>query len=200
MESNIFRNSIRSYYRAIGQIMTFSSLSLAGPDPNPMTHKEVEALKSLVSKEMTAWTDPIIANIGAERGTSTLAMLEERPDATIFSIDVNPCEGEFVNASKAGLDIKRIIRLLGPSQRIGQGWPFWVHFVWVDGDHSYEGVKGDIEAWLPKLMPKAIIAFHDYFEGEPPAHNPSGAGEAVRELMGDYELVCETERIRGFRK
>ena len=180
--------------------MTFTSLSLAGPDPNPMTHKEVEALKSLVSKEMTTWTDPIIVNIGAERGTSTLAILEERPDATIFSIDVNPCEGEFINASKAGLDIKRIIRLLGPSQRIGQGWPFWVHFIWVDGNHSYENVKEDIEAWLPKLTPKAIIAFHDYFEGEPPAHNPSGAGEAVRELMGDYELVCEIERIRGFRK
>lgn len=180
--------------------MTFSSLSLAGPDPNPMTHKEVKALKSLVSKEMTTWTDPIIVNIGAERGTSTLAILEERPDAQIFSIDVNPSMAEIENARKAGLDTRRIMRLLGRSQEIGAMWPFWVHFIWVDGDHSYEGVKGDIEAWLPKLTPKAIIAFHDYFEGEPPAHNPSGAGEAVRELMGDYELVCETERIRGFRK
>ena len=180
--------------------MTFSSFSLAGPDPNPMTHKEVEALKHCVSKEMTTWTNPNIINIGAERGTSTLAMLEERPDAQIFSIDVNPSMAEIENARKAGLDTKRIIRLLGRSQEIGAMWPFWVHFIWVDGDHSYEGVKGDIEAWLPKLMPKAIIAFHDYFEDEPPAHNPSGAGEAVRELMGDFDLVCEVERIRGFRK
>jgi hypothetical protein len=34
--------------------------------------------------------------------------------------------------------------------------------VYIDGDHSYEGVTNDINAWLPKLIPTGIMAFHDY--------------------------------------
>ncbi len=181
--------------------MTFSSYDLAGPDPNPMTVAEVDELKRLVSINVLKPVYPNIVNIGAERGTSTLAMLEERNDATIFSIDVNPSEGEFENLAKAGFKVPRVIRLLGRSQDIGNCWPFFVEFVWVDGDHSYAGVAGDIYHWLPKIRPKGIIAFHDYFEGEPPTHNPSGAGRAVREkMMTKYELISEVERIRAFRK
>ena len=179
--------------------MTFSSYDLAGEDPNPMTVAEVDALKKLVSVESLDFANPTIINIGAERGTSTLAILEERPDATIFSIDINPSESEFENLRKAELDTTKVMRLLGRSQDIGRAWPFWVEFVWVDGDHSYLAVKQDTEVWIPKLRPKAIISYHDYFEGDPPAHNPSGAGQAIRELTGDYELICEVERIRAFR-
>lgn len=35
-------------------------------------------------------------------------------------------------------------------------------FVFIDGDHSYEGCKRDIIAWLPKMKPNSIIAGHDY--------------------------------------
>ena len=179
--------------------MTFSSYDLAGEDPNPMTVAEVDALKKLVSVESLDFADPTIINIGAERGTSTLAMLEERPDATIFSIDVNPSEGEIQNIEKAGLDATKVIRILARSQSVGRTWPFWVEFVWIDGDHRYMAVKEDVRVWLPKIRSGAIMALHDCFEGEPPAHNPSGAGQVVREKMGDYELICEVERIRAFR-
>lgn len=36
-------------------------------------------------------------------------------------------------------------------------------FVFLDGDHSYDGLKADIEAWLPKMKPNdSIFAGHDY--------------------------------------
>ena len=181
--------------------MNFNAHALAGDDPNPMSHVEVDELKRLVSKENLMFIDPIIINIGAERGTSTLAMLEERPDAYIFSIDIDARPGEIANVRRAGLDARRVVRILCRSQEVGELWPFWVSFVWVDGDHSYDGIKGDIESWWPRVRPGGIIALHDYFEGEPPANNPSGAGQVVRELMiGNYELISEIERIRAFRK
>ena len=34
--------------------------------------------------------------------------------------------------------------------------------VFIDGDHSYEGVKRDIEAWLPKVKKGGWICGHDY--------------------------------------
>jgi len=35
-------------------------------------------------------------------------------------------------------------------------------FVFIDGDHRYEFVKADIEAWLPKVKSGGILAGHDY--------------------------------------
>lgn len=35
-------------------------------------------------------------------------------------------------------------------------------FVFIDGDHSYNGVTNDIIDWLPKLKNTGIIAGHDY--------------------------------------
>jgi predicted O-methyltransferase YrrM len=39
--------------------------------------------------------------------------------------------------------------------------------VFIDGDHTYQGVKGDFERILPWLGPSAVVAFHDalWFEG-----------------------------------
>lgn len=35
-------------------------------------------------------------------------------------------------------------------------------FVYIDGDHSYQAVMDDIEAWLPKVKPGGILAGDDY--------------------------------------
>ena len=37
-----------------------------------------------------------------------------------------------------------------------------VDFVFVDADHSYEGVRKDIIAWFPKVKEGGILAGHDY--------------------------------------
>lgn len=36
-----------------------------------------------------------------------------------------------------------------------------VDLVFIDGDHSYEGLRGDWEAWNPLVAPGGIIALHD---------------------------------------
>lgn len=39
-------------------------------------------------------------------------------------------------------------------------------FVYLDGDHSLEGVLRDLAAWWPKVKPAGIIAGHDYYDSE----------------------------------
>lgn len=42
-----------------------------------------------------------------------------------------------------------------------------VDFVFIDGDHTYEGCKKDILAWLPKMKKNSVLAGHDYAWHEP---------------------------------
>lgn len=50
-------------------------------------------------------------------------------------------------------------------------------FVFVDADHTYLGVKADIEAWMPKVKKGGVLCGHD-------ANNPPfpGVARALNEL------------------
>lgn len=182
--------------------MTFSSYDLCGPDPNPMTREEVDLLKSLTRGLEDR---PIIVNIGAERGTSTLAMLEERPHAYMYSVDTGACLQEFANIRKAGIDDTNVLRLRGRSQEVGlefYGGP--IDLLFIDGDHSYQGVKDDIKVWFPHVKEGGgIIAFHDYIQEPIPAHIHGRVVYAVDEWVKDNDEIEEiawTHRLKAFRK
>ena len=38
--------------------------------------------------------------------------------------------------------------------------------VFIDGDHSYAGVKRDIQNWLPRLAPGGMLCGHDWQSAE----------------------------------
>jgi len=50
--------------------------------------------------------------------------------------------------------------------------------VFIDGDHSYEGVMADIKAWLPKIKPGGLMTGHDF-------HLITGVRRAVEDSLGD---------------
>lgn len=58
-------------------------------------------------------------------------------------------------------------------------------FVFIDADHSYEGCKADIEAWLPKVKPGGFISGHDYDNTDFPCF---GVKRAVDELFQEVTL------------
>jgi len=61
--------------------------------------------------------------------------------------------------------------------------PESIDFVFIDGDHSYEGCAADIKAWFPKLKPGGLLSGHDYRD-----ERNYGVQRAVHEFLGDREL------------
>lgn len=59
-------------------------------------------------------------------------------------------------------------------------------FVYLDGDHSYEGVKRDIDSWWPLLSNKGVLAGHDW---SVPTGEWPGVQQAVTELAEKNELT-----------
>jgi predicted O-methyltransferase YrrM len=50
------------------------------------------------------------------------------------------------------MTVDRVRRLLGGRS---------VDFLFIDGDHRYEGVRRDFELYEPLVAPGGIVAFHD---------------------------------------
>lgn len=180
---------------------------------------EVKALKELAC---LLPQNPTVINIGAGSGTSGLAFIESRPDLKLVTIDVQYDDSPFgcIVAEErvireAGFPAIRYSFIVGDSKFIGKQWQedyFYVglpSMVLIDGDHSYEGCKGDIEAWLPNIKPGGIIAIHDYKkhlltydENTCPHPRPwPGVDRAVDELllMGGYEMVMYVQSLIAFR-
>jgi hypothetical protein len=57
-----------------------------------------------------------------------------------------------------------------------------VDCLFIDAGHSYEAVKADIKAWLPKMKHNGIMAGHDFYAWE-------GVNKAVTEEFGTPHKV-----------
>jgi len=71
-----------------------------------------------------------------------------------------------------------------------------VDLIFIDGDHSYDGCRGDIEAWTPFLRKGGIVAFHDF------GSRASGVTQAIFEAIKAQrfaEIVGVANTIVAFR-
>lgn len=189
--------------------------------------QELPALKLLVAQLPP---NPLVVNIGAGAGTSGLAILESRPDVILVTIDIQDAsspfgclEGERDVIGRAGLGHlrrERWFQIHGDSKIVGKEWGNFIFkdnpdfsrgtvaMVFIDGDHSYEGCKGDIEAWVPHLVPGGILAVHDFLKGDlqPDPNGPHpkpwpGVDSAVHELLiPNFEMIMHIASLVAFRK
>ena len=183
--------------------------------------EEVHALKEL-AQSLPA--NPVVVNIGAGAGTSSLALAESRDDIKINSFDIQLLDSPLgcLDAEKrmlqqAGLDWK-LNQFVGDSKEWGKQWNWAisvkkaesVDMVFIDADHSYNGCKGDILSWLPNIKPGGIMAVHDFGKREVYKDGPidnaphplpwPGVDRAVRHyLCPYYEMILKVKTLVAFR-
>jgi predicted O-methyltransferase YrrM len=155
--------------------------------------------------------DPLVVNIGAGSGTSGVAILEARKDSFLVTVDlhdkVRP-EGALGNERaqmKIGKFMQRRAEICSDSTIAGKNWwehkeePWWrrkVDMVFHDAAHDETTLTTEIEAWLPRVRAKGIIAVHDYA-----SENWGGVVSVVDELLRSrFKFIGHAETLIAFRK
>ena len=131
----------------------------------------------------------MIIHIGVDYGVSLHCSRAGNKTATIIGIDLQP--GRF-----QGKQDKHMGLVKADSGTVTLDQP--VDFLFVDGDHSEEGVTTDIKTWLDRVV--GVIAFHDYGWGEryPWVRGVKPAVDAWD--WSGWELIDAPDSIRAYRR
>jgi len=156
-----------------------------------------------------------IVEIGSWRGKSAVAMaygVKTRPEAgraPIYCIEPHAVytgfyggrfdpqdRGEFYKAMLKAecTDVVALVNL--KSVDAAKAWSLPIGLLFIDGDHSKEGVAADVAAWTPFVITGGIIAFDDA------ADTNAGPCAAIARMLksGGYERVGQTGKIAVLRK
>lgn len=122
----------------------------------------------------------IYLEVGVDEGRSlTVARHYAHPDVWTIGVDyidpparapyMNIKLGPFPNGTGMISIGSKTIYIHGDSQGVAQIWNKQIALLFIDGDHSYEGVKKDTLSWEPFVKKGGTILFHDtdYVDGVP---------------------------------
>lgn len=115
--------------------------------------------------------------VGFDQGASALAFLRACPEATLFSLDIAPCE-----VGNRRLETSDVISRFSFSQcdsrEVLPQMEETFDFIYIDGDHLYDAVKQDLFNADKLLIEGGYMIVDD----ANPNHQHFGVGRAVIEL------------------
>jgi predicted O-methyltransferase YrrM len=143
--------------RTVGPHQVLGSIAL--------TAEEIRGLYESAIKR----PDGAVVEIGRFAGGSAMVLAWAGRDSGrrgVISIDVErlACVDYLLAAN--GFTAEDITLVDAEATAVARTWDPHGHdrrvaLLFIDADHSYEGVRGDLEAWMPHLAPGALVAFHD---------------------------------------
>jgi predicted O-methyltransferase YrrM len=118
-----------------------------------------------------------MAEVGVRDGRTTFYLLDNCPNLTIYGIDLSNA-GYYNNEIKAKYN-DRLIPIQGNSHLVADKVP-QVDLVFIDADHSYNGCRGDIIAYSPKVKSGGILSGHDI--------DYPGVNSAVKQYVKSFDV------------
>jgi predicted O-methyltransferase YrrM len=152
-----------------------------------------------------------ICEIGAASGGTLCALAHAARPLVVISIDIDFTSARLRALPRLGRADQAIACIAGDSHgepvrarvaEVLRGRP--LDLLFIDGDHSYAGVRTDFEAYSGLVRPGGLIGFHDIVPdfktryGTPTAADSGGVPKFWRELTAAYpdheELVASRDQ------
>lgn len=158
------------------------------PPLSEHTQSESKMLKRYASGASCA------VELGVAEGTSAWELRQViDPGGALHLID--PHRGRF-GMSFAGRVARRLVNRDGRAQvhwrrqlshEAVEGWREQIDFLFIDADHSYEGVSRDWRDWARHVAPGGHVAFHDAQLVEGWTSPQTGPVRLLAEIEGDRD-------------
>lgn len=137
-----------------------------------------------------------LLEIGIFKGGTTLLLSAAKPDESkLISVDIADFKNEKIKKllDKNTSLVKADSRTFTP--------PFKIDFIFIDGDHSFDGVKNDFDHYLPYLNQGADILFHDAV-GLKHVFASASVNSFVKTLekKSTLKFIKDTDSLRHFKK
>jgi len=192
---------LKKLVRKLSGLSTLDDLTVAQrrdmwPPASPLQEKHLRNCRLVENRHVMLEHMPkhaTCAEIGIWRCDYSQEIMAVTQPSRLHLVDIDPASIECAN-KKFSQEIAsgNVSVHLGDSSAVIASMPDnYFDWIYVDGDHSYEGVKRDLEATLPKLKHDALVALNDYIYFEPSGFSKYGIIEAVNEfcIEHDFELV-----------
>jgi predicted O-methyltransferase YrrM len=151
-----------------------------------------------------------VAEIGRFKGGSTFIFATALPEGVeLWSYDFHvalrpdmPGErlDEELRAALDRYDLARKVRLLVADSRTAEPPPETLELLFVDGDHSYEGAKADLERWGAFVRPGGHLLLHDAVDSGGYGNHYPGVARAVSEIGPGWDRQPGAGSVAHFRK
>jgi predicted O-methyltransferase YrrM len=152
-----------------------------------------------------AMSPSVCVEIGSARGRSTCFIgiaLKRLGHGHLYAIDPHESTAwSDVNATDTYRELRRNLHASGVENQVtivrkyspdaAKTWTIPIDLLFIDGDHSYEGVKRDWDLFAPHVSEFGVVVFHDTI------WDRKSDTDWHREDMGVPEFVDELRR-RGF--
>lgn len=133
----------------------------------------------------------VIAEIGTDKGLFARFLLDNCKPRELHIFEINLSRIEMQNISD-GVQQGIVTVHEGDSSSLMSAFPdSYFDWVYIDGDHLYDGVKKDIEASAPKIKRGGYLVFNDYATWSPSSMSRCGVARAVNEfcIAEEWEFV-----------
>lgn len=146
----------------------------------------------------------VTVEIGVAEGASAWEAAQVMPaDGLLYLID--PYELTSLPVSPAQILAKRLVSpvargevrwITARSHEARVGWTTPIDFLFIDGDHSYDGARRDWDEWTPLVRKEGFVALHDAHPDAKwtrPEHGPVRIFDEA--LQEGWELVSHADSL-----
>ena len=151
-----------------------------------------DELQAIIDVAEALPANPLCVNIGSGAGTSVLAVMLTRSDAVMYDIDITPDNGVAQMREFGLADSANWHRLMGDSKTVTLPIVAELDYLFIDGDHSDAGLRGDLRQWLPLVKRGGVVLIHDYERDVWP-----DVQRVTDEVMGNGGKLISTLKVFG---
>lgn len=131
----------------------------------------------------------VVAEVGTDTGDFAKEILTRAEPSRLHIIDIAMDRVRPENRAAFDADSRVQLHEGDSSTLLGGFQPATFDWIYIDGDHYYDGVKKDLDAALKVLKPDGMLVFNDYTAWSVGSMSRCGVVRAVNEL-------CVTEGWR----